>query len=324
MRSCIHCGRTDHQRRTHKRCLFRLTGISAVNDRRRISDGVDRLSMLPDELKQHIIDRLDLVSLCRMSLIDKRWNLFIDNPQWWKEMCLLSNITMILPEESNLEKNIYISETLSRCHKCLRVKTSRRSVFRHERLTCWDCEQAITKITVTRAKSEYQLNDQDLAGLRSVEAQNPRYRYFAPMVLYSLDDIVRTAHDKWGGQEGLNEARAKSKKRSESIRLAKAKKAQSRSNELTKALEDNGLELRDDSVLCAKYIRGDQEYTLDEVVSIMREMHYLHEHTDYNRSLARQIEESSGALLWSYYDQQHPCEICTCGLPLIDPADINW
>lgn len=47
----------------------------------------------------------------------------------------------------------------------------------------------------------------------------------------------------------------------------------------------NGLELRVDSQICKDYINGSRKYSLDKIVSIMKEMEFLYTHTNYSQIL---------------------------------------
>jgi hypothetical protein len=63
---------------------------------------------------------------------------------------------------------------------------------------------------------------------------------------------------------------------------------QKNKDKLIKALSKYKLELRDDSLLCHKYIIGKSEYDLEEIVRIMCEMKYLFEycHMDECKEIA--------------------------------------
>jgi len=65
-----------------------------------------------------------------------------------------------------------------------------------------------------------------------------------------------------------------------------------RKYELVNALKSNGLELRDDSQLCKKFIQGETEKTLEEVVIIMLEMKFLYAHTNYGKVMSRLLCEA--------------------------------
>lgn len=55
-----------------------------------------------------------------------------------------------------------------------------------------------------------------------------------------------------------------------------------KTNELVNKLKSRGLELRSDSVLCSNYIRGSNEYTIDEIVDIMEQMNWFFTYTNYS------------------------------------------
>ena len=52
------------------------------------------------------------------------------------------------------------------------------------------------RITVSRAKSEYRLNESDLSGPRYEERENPHYSSAAPMRLYDADEIAQVCKRK--------------------------------------------------------------------------------------------------------------------------------
>ena len=65
-------------------------------------------------------------------------------------------------------------------------------------------------ITLTRALTEYKLNRDDIANLHFESRTNPHsnpYRNAAPMRLYTLRDIIKTALLKHGGPSGLSAVR---------------------------------------------------------------------------------------------------------------------
>ena len=53
-----------------------------------------------------------------------------------------------------------------------------------------------TRMTVTRAKTEYKLNEEDLKDLDCKEARNPHYRSMPPMRLYKVSDIEMMSKKK--------------------------------------------------------------------------------------------------------------------------------
>jgi hypothetical protein len=75
-----------------------------------------------------------------------------------------------------------------------------------------------SRITVTRAKAEYQLNANDIAHLSFQTRKNPHHPDAAPMRLFSLREIIKTAYLKHGGAAGLQAALDRSAARKERLR----------------------------------------------------------------------------------------------------------
>lgn len=67
---------------------------------------------------------------------------------------------------------------------------------------CFKGESGVN-ITVTRAKSEYRLNENDLGSLRYVEKTNPHYKSAAPMRLYDDGEVAAVCKSKYQTKEVL-------------------------------------------------------------------------------------------------------------------------
>jgi len=59
------------------------------------------------------------------------------------------------------------------------------------------------RITVSRAKSEYRLNESDLSTLRYESAPNPHYNNAAPMRLYDTSEVAQVCKEKYQTKEKL-------------------------------------------------------------------------------------------------------------------------
>lgn len=59
------------------------------------------------------------------------------------------------------------------------------------------------RITSSRAKSEYRLNDDDLSVLAYEEKTNPHYKSSAPMRLYEVEEVAQVCEDKYQTIEAL-------------------------------------------------------------------------------------------------------------------------
>ncbi|KAI8820504.1 uncharacterized protein EV422DRAFT_73394 [Fimicolochytrium jonesii] len=299
---CKSCGATDHQRRNSKKCPRNLKYVHVEPT----YNEPNLLSKLPLELKDAIANLLDVKSLARLSMVDRNWNMSIDNDDFWERSCRRRGLKKSTRVSEISHKNLVVSSCTKRCVRCLGKKAS-PSVFVSNLYLCRPCGKSDTKITVTRARKEYKLNDQDLAGLPHVFVENPHYRNASAMTLYQLSDIVAKAHDKYGGPEGLLEAQEKGKKRSEAILRTKAIKRDERRAALEAALEAVHLELREDSVMCEKYVNGVSRFSLEETVGIMIEAHVRHEHSPYETLLDSNMDEARRELghdEWISYDER--------------------
>ena len=63
-----------------------------------------------------------------------------------------------------------------------------------------------------------------------------------------------------------------------------------RKEHLRSCLLAQKLELRDDSVICKKYIDGNGDKNVDEIVHEMALMHWLHNYTSYKSDLPRMVD----------------------------------
>lgn len=68
------------------------------------------------------------------------------------------------------------------------------------------------KITKSRVKTQFKLNDNDINTIQHTLVRNPHGRGFAPMVLYSIYDVLETTLRKHGGYVGLVAERERFKK----------------------------------------------------------------------------------------------------------------
>lgn len=74
------------------------------------------------------------------------------------------------------------------------------------------------RMTVTRAKTEYKLNEEDLKDLDCKEARNPHYRSMPPMRLYKVIDIETISKKKQEDSKRFEEE-TKQKLHNERIRI---------------------------------------------------------------------------------------------------------
>lgn len=84
------------------------------------------------------------------------------------------------------------------------------------------------------------------------------------------------------------------------------KEKEFRFEDLNSKLNVKGLVLRSDSVLCSKYLEGNDDYSCDEIVDIMEQMNWFFSHTNYSyycRKYAENKKKSRYSLNYNYdYD----------------------
>ena len=196
------------------------------------------------------------------------------------------------------------------CHK----KTTKINEFNNLRI-CMKCEQdnEIYKcIPKTTAKSKYYLTDNDLTKLKSITKKNP-YKSSSLMTLYQLSDILDIVDSKYEDFEKVKEEKNRLKlnrqQKLKENKLIKEKQIKLEQNQRRKDLKNElkkyKLSIRQDSKLCSEYIKNslDNEWTLDKVVKMCIEMHWLYNYTKYKLKLDKKIKEH--ILKYNYYDYEY-------------------
>ena len=190
-----------------------------------------------------------------------------------------------------------------KCRDCGK-KTVCTNEFLPDVLICQRCQKedsSFDTVTKTTAKKEYGLTDKELANIPYRLVDNPHYKCAAPMTLYRVADIKKFYHEN---EEAIKIRLLKREERAEKRRIAREAKLERLANEriekrasLVAALGAIGLELREDSRLCKNYENGElsPEWTLDRVVQVCAEMHFLHNYTDYPQRF-RQLKKN----MWGY------------------------
>lgn len=168
-------------------------------------------------------------------------------------------------------------------------------------------------ITKTIAKNDYFLNEDDLENLQYF---NVRCSYKIAKLYKKMDIMIKASikHNLILDNlaDGLNEIKkikdAKSVARKEKMQSTKQAKLDKRKTDLTNALENIGLVLRNDSKLCQMYIDGKTD-DLDNVVRRMCEMKYLYDycHMDECKDIA--YKEHCDEIKAGYYPDFSVSEI---------------
>ncbi|KAI8815543.1 uncharacterized protein EV422DRAFT_372234 [Fimicolochytrium jonesii] len=225
--TCKSCGGSDHSQRNSKRCSFykprrnvKLISkkVKRANHWRSEEDKsqlTNLLNTLPVELKKDIAHLLDLRSIVRLSMVDQFWKNFL-NDGFWEHVCRKRGWK---PEERPSHpkqlrilpyKNLVVSFVLKRCVLCLLRKKATACFSDSDLLICRSCGFRVFNINVTEAKRAYILNDYDLEAIPFIQLWVPASRRSVLSTLYSERGVLAVAHKKYGGREGLEEAREKS------------------------------------------------------------------------------------------------------------------
>lgn len=176
-----------------------------------------------------------------------------------------------------------------------------------EKYLCSECSESdeFTLMCKSTAKQEYFLTEKDLKDLEYYEADNPHWKSASSMKLYTKTDVISKFRDKYdvdsdNEDDKKKELKKRREKRSTFNKDAREHGTKKRRKELVSALSKYKLKLRSDSKLCQKYINGtlDKEWTVDEVVERMCEMHYLF---NYGKKYINQAQRSYDETLEAGY-----------------------
>ncbi|KAJ3051809.1 hypothetical protein HK097_007175 [Rhizophlyctis rosea] len=261
------------------------------------------LKDIPDDVKKRIVPYLSGTAIVRLNNICRSWHAAFEDETFWR--LLYAKTFNICTEEPPAKKhkkahpgtstdaNIprkkwmqkYLADVGRMCLGCHTI-TDNLCPLSNDRV-CPPCRTRLPQyalITKGRAKTEYRLNDTDLASIRYISARNPHFRSAAPMCLYLAKHLQHFAERKHGGPEGLRQARIKAANAKENRSANAAARRDNRRTKLIDALQKRGLELRSDSRLCQAYIRKGKG-SIKSIVETMYTMHLLHEHSIYTELL---------------------------------------
>ena len=179
------------------------------------------------------------------------------------------------------------------CVEC-KINKGKKSVY-FDFYLCSDCRfgDKYTLITKTNAKKKYLLKDEDLDKIDKIIGNSS----YGPATYFTVENLTKYLCEKnnlFPDQlddfitELINQKNIKAELRKKKSDENKKIKMDKRKNKLINELNKYKLQLRNDSVLCQKYIDGESEYDLDEIVLRMCEMKYLYEycHMDECRRIA--------------------------------------
>ena len=133
-------------------------------------------------------------------------------------------------------------------------------------------------ITQSKAIGYYRISKKDLENLSCCFVANPHFRCAAEMKLYLFADIIPLVIKKFKSITKLMEYNKKLKDRPKRV-----SPFEKRAKMLADSLAKRGLELRNDSKLCNKYIQGQSDFSIEYIVQRMCQMKYLHEYMDFKK-----------------------------------------
>jgi hypothetical protein len=113
------------------------------------------------------------------------------------------------------------------------------------------------------------------------------------MILFLQTDVEKLAHEKHGGEAGVQLAKQAREVAKQKRHDTKMRPINARRDALTNALQAQGMELRADSRLCQGYIAGtlDEPWEIYEIVAMCIEMKWLYEETPYADELEHDVEQ---------------------------------
>lgn len=224
----------------------------------------------------------------RIMLVNKTWRTITrDLNKLWADFTLFHwpdvSLTVELQRESSVETFKYFYT--HNCYECCKsLKKESKVVTLNSRTGCTIklCEYCAYEapyserklLTKSRIYELLKLNNKDIVDLPYREGYS--YTYRVETTNLCLKNCYHKALSKYfpkGGIEANNQRlRAIAEKKRKTIEKARTE----RREELTEALEAEGLKLRCDSRLCAAYIEGTCGQSLEQVVQTMKEMQFYH------------------------------------------------
>ena len=123
-------------------------------------------------------------------------------------------------------------------------------------------------ITKTRAMTEYRIRKPQFDNLKCKSVTNPHFACASDMQLYSLGDIIPISIQRFGTIDNLKQYNNAHYAKSVQIQQRKIQVQSKREEDLINTLYINGLNFRNDSKLCKKYIGGDT----NDITSVIRRM----------------------------------------------------
>jgi hypothetical protein len=192
---------------------------------------------------------------------------------------------------------------MTKCIEC----NEKRGIYRNKLSMniCTKCFILPKYILITKTKSKqiYKMNDDDLIGLYEIHGTCP----YGEATYYKKEEIIAYACKKYTTTPDEldivlhNIQNQKNIMKQRTTRTAITKTRDKRKLKLMQCLNQAGLILRNDSVLCQQYINGDSKYELDYIVTRMKQMKFLFEYCHMEECKNIAYEEYVDDLDGGYY-----------------------
>lgn len=138
------------------------------------------------------------------------------------------------------------------------------------------------RVCQSTARNTYRVTQKVLdKQLTPVLAPNPHYKRSAPMKLYDIKDVLSLAFERHGNLAGVRRYEERLSQQAAKRKANAAKKKKERRKELARALARYGLEIRSDSRLAAAYMKGSNEFTLDQITEKLARAKLMREYCDW-------------------------------------------
>jgi len=257
---------------------------------------VESNDQLPPEILEHIFEYVGLNTRFVCSQVCKSWRVVATDEIFWKGRCeALQRTVQHNKSQDKSQPELWFQLFITEwrhilCTSC-EGKKGKPFKWTKERL-CDDCRslKKYQVITKSEAVSHYRLREEHLDELFCVYTNN-RYRRDAPIRLYLRTQVREMSLRVHGSKEARLNSIQKSKERSAKAQKTRQDNMNRRMNELTAALQAQGLTLRNDSRLCQGYINGSvKTHSVEMIVEVMLKHKMLYEQLHCHKRFKRWVK----------------------------------
>lgn len=253
---------------------------------------------IPEELFwEYLFPMLDTNSLSQFIVSNKNMLKFSrKNHEWWNKRIKKEHLYQSkrsYPEYKQYPGIVFLrlgynNKKNKYCFSCLQKTTKFHDIYKI--YVCKDCSKTKTPyqmVTRTTAMKEYCLKGKEVDELKCLQVPNPRFKSASPMRLYMLTDVLAKK-----GNRNIEEIKEKKNQSLLKRRQKKEQLQEERRKKLENALQQVGVEWRNDSELCEMYVSSKKtDWELEQIVNEMAFMKYLYNYTDYRIRLEEEVEK---------------------------------